>query len=117
MAWDGKDDRRISPHSCNPTTCQYHYLTEHVVSDLKVAVEKLLEGQIQMKETVIQLSENMKAFERIEQRLEKLEDWQIQRDKEQDQKIQELRAFMYKAMGAISAVGVIASFALKFLGG
>lgn len=113
--WDMTKDRRIEPHSCNPSTCQYHYLTENVIADLKSAVEKVIEGQGQMRETVIALTENMKSFERVDNRLEKLETLQRERDKEQDLKIQEIRAFMYKAMGAIAVLGVVAGFASKVI--
>lgn len=101
---------------CNASTCQYHALTESVVKDLKVTVQKVSEGQDQMRETVIHLTEAFKAMERIDKRMEKLEDATLRRDKEQDSKIDELRIFMYKAIGAMMAVSVGAGVFFKFAG-
>jgi len=109
-------DRRETPHSCNPDTCQYHYLTESVISDLKESVVKLLEGQTKMSETIIQLTEAFKAIEKLDSKLEKLEDLQRTKDAEQDKKIDELRMFTYKAMGAIGVIVTAAGMALKFIG-
>lgn len=105
----------MNEYGCSPDTCQYHKLTESVITDLKGAVEKLLEGQDQMKETVIKLTENMKSFERIDERIVRLEELQRERDKEQDIKIQELRAFMYKMAGALTVIGVVAGLIGKIV--
>jgi hypothetical protein len=96
-------DKIVIPE-CNSSTCQYHALTESVVRDLKVAVQRTVEGQDQLKETVIHLTEAFKAMDRIDKRMEKLEDSMALKDKEQDQKIDELRIFMYKALGSIATV-------------
>lgn len=115
MDWDKRTERRLQPHTCNPDTCQYHYLTENVIADLKDAVKQLLEGQGEMRDTVIQLVEQQKSFDRLADRLEKLEDLQRDKDEKQDGKIQELRAFMYKAMGAIGVLGLAVGFVSKIL--
>lgn len=104
MAWDLEEDRRKDPSSCNPSTCQYHYFTERVISDLKNAVEQLLEGQRAMSDTIVKLTENVKAIEKLDVRLEKLEDLQRNREKEQLEKLDEVRRFMWKVAGAISVI-------------
>lgn len=90
--------------------CQYHMMTEGSVGDLKAAVKNLTDTQVQMRETLMQLSEVFRAVERLEKRMDKLE---IQRDgivekcekkhedrwKEQEGKLDEVRIFMYKAIG------------------
>ena len=101
---------------CSPQTCQYHVLTESVIGDLKKAVEKLMEGQDQMRETVIHLTEAFKAMERINHRMEQMEDLQRDKDKEQDGKIDELKAFMYKSMGVIASIGVLGGVFLHAMG-
>lgn len=110
------DDRRVNPHTCNSDTCQYHYLTESVIADLKESVIKLLEGQTKMGESIVQLTEAFKMVERIDARLAKLEDLAREKDKEQDVKIDELKGFMYKAMGAIAAAGVAIEAFLRYTG-
>jgi len=102
--------------SCNPDTCQYHYLTESIIKDLKRAVEKLMEGQDQMRETVIQLTEAFKAMEKIDNKIGQIEVLQREKDKEQDCKIDELKAFMYKSMGVVAAIGILIGVLLKITG-
>jgi hypothetical protein len=108
------DKNRTIPE-CSASTCQYHALTESVVKDLKVAVQRTVEGQDQLKETVIHLTEAFKAMERIDKRMEKLEDSITLKDKEQDQKIDELRIFMYKSIGILTAIGTGFAVVMKFL--
>jgi len=91
-------------------------LTESVIKDLKRAVEKLMEGQDQMRETVIHLTEAFKAMERINHRMEQMEDLQREKDKEQDTKIDELKAFMYKSIGLVASLGVLGGVVLKMVG-
>ena len=100
---------------CNASTCQYHTLTENVIRDLKEAVQSTVEGQQQLRETVIHLTEAFKAMERIDKRMEKMEDATVLRDKEQDQKIDELRIFMYKALGVLAAIGTGLGVVMQFL--
>lgn len=101
---------------CNANTCQYHALTEGVVKDLRIAVQRIMEGQEQMRDTVIQLTEAFKAMERIDKWIDKHEDTARLKDAEQDKKIDDLRVFMYKAIGAIAALGVALSFIMKLIG-
>lgn len=103
-------------HECTPQTCSYHLLTENIIKDMKSAVDKLIEGQDSMRETVIHLTDAFKTMDRIESRLEKLEELQRETDKEQDQKIQELRGFMYKLMGVAAGAGAVMGVLLKFIG-
>lgn len=102
---------------CLPSTCQYHALTDAVITDLKEAVHKLMESQEKMRETVITMTEAFKAVERLDARLEKMEDEQKSRDKDQDKKIDQLRAFMYKVSGGAIAVCGMIGWATKFIGG
>ena len=111
-----RKEKRREDIDCTPQTCQYHVLTESVIADLKQAVEKLMEGQDQMKETVIHLTEAFKAMERIDARMEKLEDLQRVKDQIQDAKLDEVKGFMYKAMGALAAIGALGGVVLKYFG-
>lgn len=101
---------------CNASTCQYHTLTEGIVKDLRIAVQRIIDGQDQMKETVIHLTGAFKAMERIDNRMDKADTLFAEKNKEQDNKIDELRIFMYKAMGVVTAIGVASPIILKFIG-
>lgn len=111
------NDNKDKPNTCNPDTCQYHYLTESVIKDLKESVVQLLEGQTKMSETIIQLTEAFKAIERLDNKLEKLEDEQKKKDEKQDEKIDQVRMFMYKVIGATGVIITAIGFASKFFGG
>jgi hypothetical protein len=101
--------------SCNPSTCQYHALTEAVVEDLKDAVHRLMEGQDQMKETVIKLVEAFKYMERLDAKIDKLEELHREKERDQDCEIKELKAFMYKIMGVGMILLVAANYVIDKL--
>ena len=86
---------------CNSETCKYHLMTETLVGELKAAVDKLIIGQEQTRETVIQLVEAFKAVDKLENRINDLEKEQKDKDKVQDSKIDQLRAFMWKVNGSV----------------
>jgi hypothetical protein len=90
--------------------CQYHLMTEGTVEDLKDTVKTLSATQMHMRETLVQLIEVFKTVERLEKRMDKLEAQRgetlercekktEERNKELDWKIDEVRVFMYKAIG------------------
>jgi hypothetical protein len=108
------EDKR-NTNECSPQTCQYHVLTESVISDLKDAVQKLMEGQEQMRTTLIQLAESFRSIERLEARVGKMEDMVLQKDKDQDKKIEELRAFMYKVTGVVTVALAIVPAIIGYL--
>jgi len=109
-----KEERRGI--SCSPETCQYHDLTESVITDLKEAVHKLMEGQDMMRGSLIQMTEAFKAVERLEDSLRKLEEEVRFANRGQDKKIDSIRVFMYKAIGAASAAAAILTYLSKSIG-
>lgn len=90
---------------CEPKSCQYHQLTDRVMEDLRDAVGKITESQMQVKESMASLIEGFKAMDRLERKQEKQEELQRTKDQEQDLKIDQLRIFMYKALG-VAALAV-----------
>jgi uncharacterized coiled-coil protein SlyX len=102
---------------CNPSTCIHNALTEAVITDLKEAVHRLMEGQEKMRESLIVMTEAFKAVERLDTRITKLEDEQKFKDREQDKKIDNLRAFMYKACGGASVGAGVLAYLARFIGG
>lgn len=117
--WEpGEEDRRKTvPFHCNPDTCQYHYLTQSVITDLKDAVAKILEGQAQMRDTVISLVETVKGFDRIDTRIDKLEADRKEHEALQDRRIDDLRVFMYKATGIVGVLALLAGFLIRIFFG
>lgn len=109
----------------NELTCQYHNVNESVIHDLRDAVKQLVESHQEMRVSVMQLTEALKSMERIERKIDKLEEehredldkmWRMHRekDKEQDTKIEELKAFVYKISGAAVGAGGVIGFLMKF---
>jgi len=86
---------------------QYRYLTATVVNDLKESIVKLMESQTEMGKSIAQLTEAFKMVDRLDARLIRLEEMDRERDKEQEEKINEVRAFMYKLTGAFLVIGAI----------
>lgn len=74
---------------CNPNTCQYHAVTEKVVGNLEVAVSEIVRSQAEMRENIIQLTEAVKSFQKMQERIDKMEErWEVKNEK-QDEKIYE----------------------------
>ena len=74
---------------CDPNTCQYHAVTEKVVGNLEVAVSEIVRSQAEMRENIIQLTEAVKSFQKMQQRIDKMEEkWETKNEK-QDEKIYE----------------------------
>lgn len=96
--------------------CQYHTNDHAVISDLRDAVKIIIEGQQDMRASLIQLTEAFKNMERIELRLEKIEDRRRSDREKRDNEIAELKTFMNRAMGWAAAIALIGGILIKFLG-
>ena len=108
MVWEGKEDRRMNPHTCDSSTCQYHWLTENLIKEMKDAIVEIKEGQVEMRMTIVQLTQNVKEFDRIERRIDKLEEEQKKIDDKQDDKIDKNSIFQYKMIGlGVALMGLI----------
>ena len=105
--------------------CQYHTLNDSVIHDLRDSVKVLIDGQQEMRVSVMQLTEALKAMDRIERKIDKLEDAhkddldkfatnQRIRNKEIDIEIGNLKAFVYKVTGFAIAAGSILGLIFRF---
>lgn len=103
--------------TCGSSTCNYHNLNDAIISDLREAVKALVVGQVDMKLSVTQLVEAFKSMDRLEIKIDKLESTQAERNEKQDIKIDELRVFMYKCLGAGAAIMAVGGLLLRFIGG
>jgi len=93
--------------------CLYHELTDSVIKDLKEALKSLADGQMQMRETLVKLTEAFKLMERLDRRIDSVE----QRVKESEEEVSDLKVAVYKAGAIVGALMVIIQIGLKvFLG-
>lgn len=96
--------------------CQYHSQDHSVIGDLKDAVKVIIDGQQDMRGDLLKLTEAFKNMDRLESRLEKIEDERKRQEERRDIEVQELRAFMNKALGILATAAVVGSVLLKFIG-
>lgn len=87
-----------------------------VISDMRDSIKKLLDGQEALTLSVVKMAEAFKSMDRFENRIESMEKDQKEKDREQDDKIAELRAFMYKAGGIWAGLMVAGSILMRFIG-
>lgn len=98
---------------CTPDSCMYHELTDSVIKDLKEAMKSLADGQMQMKETIIKLTEAFKSMDRLDRRIDSAE----QRVKDNEKEISDLRVAVYKAGAVVAALMIILQVGMKlFIG-
>jgi biopolymer transport protein ExbB/TolQ len=109
--YEGEERRR-----CDPNECPSHDLTLAVVQELKEAVQKLMEGQEETKRSIVRLAEGFKTVERLERKIEHLEEIHRADVKEHQKNLAEVRAFMYKVSGVLAVVAVLVPFLPKILG-
>lgn len=89
---------------CNPNTCQYHAVTQKVVDNLEIAVHEIVRSQAEMRENIIQLTEAVKVFQKMQERIEKLEDKLEKKNAEQDLEIRQNSKQIYLVMAVGGAV-------------
>ena len=108
--------------------CQYHTLNDSVIHDLRDSVKVLIDVQQGMRVSVTQLTEAFKAMDRIEKKIDKMEDAhkadldkfatnQRLRNKEVDQELDKLKAFVYRVTGSAVAAGGILGLVFRFFVG
>lgn len=96
--------------------CQYHTYDHQVIGDLKSSVALIIEGQQEMRSSIVQLLEAFKYMDRLELRLEKIEEERRRQGEKRDKEIAELKTFMNKAIGYIGAAGIAGGILMKFVG-
>jgi hypothetical protein len=101
---------------CDFSECPSHDVTLAVVQELKEAVHKLVEGQEETKRSIVRLAEGFKSIDRLERKIEHIEDIHRTDTKENQRNLAEVRAFMYKIAGVISAAAVLIPLLPKILG-
>ena len=98
---------------CTPDSCLYHELTDSVIKDLKEALKSLADGQMQMRETIIKLTEAFKSMERLDRRIDSCE----QRVKDTEKEVADLRVAVYKAGAVVAGLMIVLQIGMKlFIG-
>jgi hypothetical protein len=98
---------------CTPDSCMYHALTDSVIQDLKEAMRSLADGQMQMRETIIKLTEAFKSMERLDKRIDSVDE----RIKGNEKDVSDLRVAVYKAGAVVAALMIILQIGLKIFVG
>lgn len=96
--------------------CQYHLQDHSNIGDLKDAVKVIIDGQHGMRGDLLKLTEAFKNMDRLEIRLDKMEEERVRQGEKRDKEIEELKSFMNKALGWLAAAVAIGSIGLKFIG-
>lgn len=95
--------------------CIYNEIHENAIVELKESVKVLLEGQRHMSEAIVQLTTSLKSIDRLERKIDKLEEHQREEIDKQEVKIEKLSAMVYKAGGAVAAVVIIIQAAIGLI--
>lgn len=96
---------------CDNEHCEAHVFTMDLISKLEGVTEKLMDGQHDIKENIIRLTENLLELQRTNQRYDKMCEEVKAKDKEQDDQIKHNSAFVNKAIGVVGAISLIAVMA------
>jgi hypothetical protein len=94
---------------CGGSECEAHIFVIDLVKELQISYARLTEGQMDIKENLIRLTENLLETQRSTARFELLVAELKTRDKEQDVKIESNRDFMNKAIGVVGSVSFLAT--------
>jgi len=104
------EDRRLE------NLCASHMHSEASIQELKIIVSKLSDGMIQVRESMVQLTEAFKALGKVDARLDKLEEIH-NRDSEANRKrLSDLEGNVYKAGAVIAALLLAIEIGFRILG-
>jgi len=96
-------------------TCGSHDHYEAMLEEVRRATRGIEEGQTEIRMTLIKLTEHMKGLERLEVRVDKLEVRHERDEKEARKEIDRLKGFMYRIVGAVGVISLLAPILVKVL--
>lgn len=97
--------------STKPRTCEVHENTMALIAKLDNFQVKLMEGQMEIKENLIRLTENILEMKRLNQRFDDMARELKVKDEKQDKEIHQNSAFVNKALGVVGSISIIAVIA------
>ena len=97
----------VGSKDCGSDNCDVHLFMIETVKELKAGYLALLRSHSDLKEVVVKLTENMGETRRIYQRLDKILEDAKEREENQDEKIEESKKYIDRAIGGIIIANVI----------
>ena len=92
-----------------PKTCSVHESTMELISKVDERTIQLMSGQMDIKENLIRLSENLLELQRLNVRFDHMTEELKVKDEKQDEKIEKNSSFVNKAIGVVGAISIIAA--------
>ena len=97
----------IKPTPCD--TCAVHDTTMDLINRVDERTLQLMAGQMDIKENLIRLSENLLELQRLNTRFDHMTEELKIKDERQDEKIERNSSFVNKAIGVVGAISIIAA--------
>ena len=95
--------------SGKPRTCEVHESTMALINKIDERTLALLSGQMDIKENLIRLTENLFEMQRLNKRFDHVVEELKIKDEKQDEKIDKNSGFVNKAIGVVGAISLIAA--------
>jgi len=97
-------------HNATPcATCAVHETTMDLINKVDERTIQLMSGQMDIKENLIRLSENLLELQRLNTRFDHMTEELKIKDERQDEKIEKNSSFVNKAIGVVGAISIIAA--------
>jgi len=97
-------------HNATPcATCAVHETTMDLINKVDERTIQLMSGQMDIKENLIRLSENLLELQRLNARFDHMTEELKIKDERQDEKIERNSSFVNKAIGVVGAISIIAA--------
>ena len=97
-------------HNATPcATCAVHETTMDLINKVDERTIQLMSGQMDIKENLIRLSENLLELQRLNARFDHMTEELKIKDERQDEKIEKNSSFVNKAIGVVGAISIIAA--------
>ncbi len=114
------------PEKCSIEDCAIKDHVDFIVSQFKEIAHKLTQNHIELRMSVVKLTENMKYVQRVHERIDDLEKKFIEEnkelkkkveesDKELQKKIEKNNMTLYKVVGGVSVLYLVIPWVIKLL--
>lgn len=87
--------------------CAWHPHNEALIAEIREAMKEQTNTVGELRIAVVKLTENMRAVEKLESRIDKMEVQLSERDRRQDGDIDSLKSFMWKSIGATVVISIL----------
>ena len=101
---------------CDKQHCEAHFHVMELISKLEGVSDKLVEGQSDIKQSIVKLTENLLEMQRANNRFEKRCEEQDRINNQHEEKIRKNSDFVNKAIGVVGSISVLAMLGSLVLG-